>query len=139
MGVSITCTNPKYSFDMGYIGFFNLRKNVALSLDKEFGELYSTLSKMSEEHDFWAKASQLIKSKHLEDEYEDVLMFLFLPDCDGHIGYKTCGKIANLLENNYDSLYNKVFRYAAQTHDDYREFILFLKDCYSHRKNMIWY
>ena len=39
MGITVTATNSKYDFDMGYGGFFNLRKNIALALDKDFGEL----------------------------------------------------------------------------------------------------
>lgn len=43
MGVSITSKNPKYTFDMGYIGFSELRNNIALALDKDFGENYAKL------------------------------------------------------------------------------------------------
>ena len=43
MGISITATNSKYDFYMGYGGFFSLRKNIALALDKEFGENYARL------------------------------------------------------------------------------------------------
>lgn len=35
MGLTITATNSKYEFDMGYGGFYNLRKNIAFALDKE--------------------------------------------------------------------------------------------------------
>ena len=35
MGVTITDTHSPYEFDMGYGGFFNLRKNIAFALDKE--------------------------------------------------------------------------------------------------------
>lgn len=37
MGLSITANNSQYSFDCGYGGFFNLRKNVALAFDEELG------------------------------------------------------------------------------------------------------
>ena len=44
MGVTITATNPKYEFDMGYFGFFQLRKEIALALDEEFGRNYADLA-----------------------------------------------------------------------------------------------
>lgn len=40
MGVSISATHSSYSFDMGYGGFGNLRKNIALALDDAFGNMY---------------------------------------------------------------------------------------------------
>ncbi len=142
MGVSITCTNAKYDFDMGYGGFFNLRKNVAIALDKEFGELYATLSKCLVDEDFAKfdkKAEAMIAAKHLDDTHRDVLDFLFASDCDGKCGYRTCKKIADLLNKDYKRLFDKGFRYGAQQHDDYREFIIFLNDCYRYHKNMVWY
>lgn len=44
MGVTITATNPKYEFDMGYVGFLQLRKEIALALDEEFGRNYADLA-----------------------------------------------------------------------------------------------
>ena len=32
MGVTITAIHSPYEFDMGYGGFFNLRKNIAFAL-----------------------------------------------------------------------------------------------------------
>ncbi len=40
MGITITATNSTYEFDMGYGGFFVLRRNIARALDKEFGDTY---------------------------------------------------------------------------------------------------
>ena len=140
MGVSITCKNPKYAFDMGYGGFFNLRKNIALCLNKEFGENYAMLSKciskaQFEEND--KNAEYLIAKHHLDNEYADVLDFLYAPDCDGKINYRTCGKIYELIKNV--DFGDKCFRYGAYANNDWEEFKIFLKDCYSHRKNMEWY
>ena len=46
--------------------------------------------------------------------------------------------------SKYFMLYNfdfgdKCFRYGAYANNDWEEFKIFLKDCYSHRKNMEWY
>ena len=50
MGITITAKNSSYDFDMGYGGFFNLRKNIALALDKEFGENYEHLGSCWTKH-----------------------------------------------------------------------------------------
>ena len=143
MGITITCTNSKYDFDMGYGGFFNLRKNIALCLNKEFGENYAMLSKciskaQFEEND--RNAEYLISKHHLDDEYADILDFLYASDCDGKINYKTCKQIEELLKANYNKLdlASKSFRYGCAAHNDYVEFMEFLRDCYKYHKNMEW-
>ena len=147
MGVSIECTNPKYSFDMGCGGFLNLRKNVAKSIDKRFGELYEEsmmcLYDKSAAEDLDRKTTEYIESHPdvFPEEDNDVLDFLYTSDCGGKINYRTAKKIADLLEKSFSALdlEHKMFRYAIRSHNDYREFIEFLRDCYSHRKNMVWY
>lgn len=44
MGVCLTSKKSDYSFDMGYIGFNNLRANIASAWDKELGEVYANTS-----------------------------------------------------------------------------------------------
>ena len=140
MGVTMTATDPRYSFDMGCGGFFNLRKNIALALDKEFGENYALLStchspEQFEEND--KTANRIITRKHLDKNYTDVLDFLYQSDCGGEISHKTCKKIYELIKDvDFGS---KGFRYGTLMHNDYEEFKEFLKDCYSHRKKMRWY
>ena len=137
MGVTITCKNPKYSFDMGYGGFFNLRKNIAIALDEEFGNHYSTLTSCHSPQDytnFDNIANRMISEKDLDD---DILDFLFQSDCDGKINYRTCKKIYELIKNV--DFGNKSFRYTAYAHNDYEELKEFLLDCYKYHKNMIWY
>ena len=140
MGLTITATNAKYEFDIGYGGFFRLRKNIALTLDQEFGELYGQLiycHTPSQFEDNDRAIELLINRKHLDEKYKDILDFLYMSDCEGQISYKTCKQIYDLIcHKNFD---DKYFRYAAYAHNDYEEFKEFLKDCYSHHKNMKWY
>ena len=63
-----------------------------------------------------------------------VLDFLYAPDEDGKISYKTCRKIYELIKDV--DFGGKCFRYAAHVHNDYEEFKMFLKECVSHRRNM---
>lgn len=136
MGVSITATNSEYDFYMGYGGFFNLRRNVALALDKDFGENYSLLSKCCtprqfEEND--AVANAIIAEKKLD---ENVVEFLYAPDCGGSISHRTCRKIYDLIKDV--DFGDKGFRYAAYRKDDYEDFKKFLLQCWSKRRKMRW-
>lgn len=136
MGVSITATNSEYDFYMGYGGFFNLRKNVALALDREFGENYALLSRcvtprQFEEND--AVANALITEKNLD---EDVVEFLYASDCGGSVSHKTCRKIYDLIKDV--DFGDKGFRYAAYRKDDYEDFKKFLLQCWSKRRRMRW-
>ena len=137
MGVSISATNSIYEFDMGYGGFFNLRKNIAIALDKEFGENYALLGNCYTVDDYNKNdevANAILERKHLD---EDVVDFLYASDTDGKISYKVCGKIYNLIKDI--DFGDKGFRYVAYRSNDYEEFKEFLKDCYSKRKSMVWY
>lgn len=142
MGITITATNAKHDFDMGYGGFFNLRKNIALSLDEEFGNAYSMLARCITNEDYKDNAElqeRIINEKHLDDEYKDVLDFLYMSDTEGKIGYKTCRKISRLLESRMQELKTKSFQYAVQAGNDYERFIDFLKDCVRYHRNMRWF
>jgi len=133
MGVSIRSTNGVHSFDCGYGGFFNLRKNIAYCISKEFGSLYEDY--VFGNIDIYMINDYIIKF-NVHDLHENVLKFLFASDCEGKIDYKTCKKIYDLIKDV--DFGKKCFRYGAYSHNDYEEFKEFLLDCYSHRKNMRW-
>lgn len=140
MGVSITSKNGVHSFDMGNGGFFILRTSIAYALDKEFGENFSKITSCRTHKDYEdndRRAEEIINAKGLDKEYEEVLDFLYASDSEGKASYRACGKIYELIKDiDYSG---KGFRYAAYQHNDYEEFKDFLKDCYSHRKNMEWW
>ena len=138
MGVTITAANPKYEFDMGYFGFFQLRKEIALALDEEFGRNYADLAHCCTQKEYAANdkaANRIIRKNHL-DRDADVLNFLYMSDSEGEVGYKTCGNILRLIRNRKDVA---GFRYGSMQHNDWEEFREFLQDCYSHRKKMRWH
>lgn len=138
MGVTIYANGSAQSFDMGYGGFFNLRKNIALAYDKDFGEHYATLVKCNTKEDFEVFdkiANELLKD--CPDEDSDILDFLFAADTDGKCAYKTCKKIADLLRQA--DLSDKRFVYMAYSDGkDYKHFIDFLDECYKYRRKMRW-
>lgn len=140
MGVSIYAINSSRSFDMGYGGFINLRTNIALAFNKRFGDHYKTLTTcfMQEHFDAYnKKANAIIEEENLEAD-DDILDFLYAPDCEGGtVGYKTCKKIYELIKDI--DFGNKIFTYAAYSDGkDYEHFKEFLLDCYKHKRNMRW-
>ena len=139
MGVTITANNSKYSFDMGYGGFFSLRAQIALALDKEFGGIYDLYSRCWSPQQYEANdraAEAIINKQHLDVDYKDVLDFLYMSDSEGEISYRTCRKILDLIKD-IDFGQNG-FRYALYRHNDYEEFKSFLAECYSKRRKMRW-
>ena len=137
MGVCISAKNSKYDFYMGYFGFFNLRMNIAYALDKEFGRNYEKLKYCFSKLDFEMNdkiANKLIEEKKID---EDIVEFLYQPDSDGSISYKTCWKIYEIIKGKRFRG-GRGFRYGAYRHNDYTEFKEFLKECYQHRRKMRW-
>ena len=137
MGVSIRATNSSYSFDMGFGGFFNLRKNIALALDDEFGKNYANLAYCHSKEEYAENdriANEILARNPLD---EDILAFLYDSDTTGQISHKVCKKIYNLIQDI--DFGKKCFRYGAYAHNDYEEFKAFLKECYSNRRYMRWF
>lgn len=142
MGVTISATHSSYEFDMGYGGFSNLRKNIALALNDHFGKAYMNYSRCTTKEENKKNdrlCEMMIKTLGLDKEYSDILDFLYASDIEGKISYKTCKKIADLLEPCMPVLRTKWFRYAAYAGHDYEDFVAFLKECYRYHRNMHWY
>ena len=139
MGVCLTSRKSDYSFDMGYGGFHNLRKNIASAWDEELGEAYGDMVMcVTHPKEYNERINRIIANDRFKDEDEDILDFLFASDCDGKCGYKTCGKIYNLIKDI--DFGGKIFTYAAYSDGkDYEKLKLFLKECYQKRRMMIWY
>ena len=141
MGITITANNSKYSFNMGYGGFFNLRTNLAKAYDEEFGELYSALRfcKRKAVYAFFDKVcNDMLSDERFKEEDNDIIDFLFMPDSDGKIRYRTCGKLYNLIKDI--DFGDKRFQFCKYSKgNDYEQFKVFLKECYSHRRNLRWY
>lgn len=140
MGITLFATNSTHSFDMGYGGFFNLRTNLAKAFDEEFGELYAALRycKQPEDYEFFDKiCNDMLSDERFKEEDNDIIEFLFMPDSDGKIKYRTCGKLYNLIKDI--DFKDKIFVYGAHSDGkDYEYLKEFLHECYSHRRNMRW-
>lgn len=141
MGLTITAKNEEMSFDMSASGFFRLRYNIALAYDKEFAKQYEQILYCHTPEDykqFNDKVNKILSDDRFSDDDEDLLNFFFMSDCNGKISYKTCRKIYELIKDI--DFTGKTIVYSAYSDGkDYEHFKKFLKNCYSHRKNMIWY
>lgn len=139
MGVCLTSRKSNYSFDMGYFGFHALRVNIAKAFDEELGEAYSdTCMAMLHPKEYNERINHILADERFKDEDIDIVNFLFDSDCNGKCGYKTCGKIYNLIKDI--DFGNKIFTYAARSDGkDYQYLKEFLKECYQKRRVMIWY
>lgn len=141
MGLTITSKIKKcpIELDGGYGMFMVLRQAIAKLYDKEFGEHYETLSKcFLKEHfdEFNKKANEILRDNRFKEEDEDIIDFLYMSDCGGKIGYKTCKKLYDLLKD-YKS--NIPLRYAFYSHNDWEDIKELLIQCYKHRANLYWY
>lgn len=124
--------NPeKYGYIEGYTsntaGATFLRINCKVTLDEDFEAFNEKAREI---------LRKMISNERLKDGDEDILDFLYAPDCGGKISYKTCKKIYELIKDT-DCKY--CLRYAAYSHNDWADFKQLLKECYSHRASLVWY
>lgn len=144
MGVCLTANNSSYSFYMGYFGFHILRRSIAEIIDPEFAQLYHEMLAgvfMEDRIEAEKKLSKLLADEDkFPEDIECVLDFLFQPDVEGKVSYKTCKKLYDLIKDvNFDG---KSFRYVCDQNSemsDYEMFKKFLKECYRYHRNMRWY
>lgn len=81
MGFTIYANNGSRDFDGGMDGFMNLRTNIALAFDKEFGEHYSTLRSCFRGDDykvFTAKTNKILSHDRFKQEDGDIVDFYLL-------------------------------------------------------------
>lgn len=138
MGFTLYANNSTISFDGGMGGFFNLRKNIALAWDKEFGEHYAKLAGCHDYDEHDRIANEILSDKRFKEEDEDIIRFLYASDCEGSISHKTCKKIYDLIKDI--DFGGKIFTYAAHSDGkDYEHLKELLLECYSHRRKLRWY
>ena len=140
MGLCICSNGSHIELWGGYGMFFRIRERVAKAWDEELGEHYSKLSmagiwSSQECKEFDAKTHEIFSHERFKNEDADLAEFLFMSDCEGSIGYKTCGKIYNLIKDIKDDV---VLRYAIDYDNDWEDLKQLLKDCYSHRSKLRW-
>lgn len=144
MGVCLTANNSSYSFYMGYFGFHALRRSIAEVIDPEFAQLYHEMLAgvfMEDRIEAEKKLSKLLMDEDkFPEDIEPILDFLFQPDVEGKVSYKTCKKLYDLIQDvNFKG---KSFMYGCYQNSemsDYEMFKEFLKECYRYHRSMRWY
>lgn len=141
MGVTISSENC--SIDLGYGGFYNLRKKVAELTAEDIFEHYKHLSdapynekereKFFEEYD---KKIVEIAEAH-NDEINEILDFLYASDCNGEASVNECKKIYEVIKDyDDDILYGYWGRPDCAKFRDFKEIV---KDCIDTNTSMKWY
>ena len=138
MGLEIHAIGIDRTFQCSYIGFANLRNQIAKAYDEDFYKIYSDIKMCLSHTSEWENAiNNVIAKKQFPDEDEDILDFFFSSDCGGSISHKTCKKIHDLIKDI--DFAGCVFTYGAYSDGkDYEHFKDFLKTCYSKRNRMRW-
>ena len=137
MGVSISCKKTGRTIDMGYGGFFNLRKKVAELAGGPFAEHYASLKTFGNEEYFEAfdrRTSEILEKKQADIKIVD---FCLQSDCDGKIHYGACKNILKAIGDYDDNItYGYFGRPDCAMFKDFKEI---LKDCVKNKCDMIWY
>lgn len=137
--MGVTIRNKCKSIDMGYGGFYNLRRNIAGIYSDEFKTLYENWIKPYSEitdEEGNEKLNDLYNRGILTDDDDCVLDFLFASDCSGKITSKTCKKLFDLIKDYDDNiLYGYVGRPDCAKFSDFKEIVYI---CAKNRLTLFW-
>ena len=143
MGIALG--NCKNMIALGHFGFQRLRSKVAELLDEEFGNRYKDIPDIQRQayqsdssEKVWEvynnQLNEIIDRNHLDD---NVLEFLFQPDCNGKLSYKVCRSLYNVIKDYDDDI---IYGYSGQKNPaKFADFKAIVEDCYKHRRQLIWY
>ncbi|MBO5521773.1 MAG: hypothetical protein J5973_08890 [Eubacterium sp.] len=142
--MGVTVRSPHYEIDLGYFGFFRLRRKVAELLGEEIGAHYDemrrthTFADKEAEDAFWEQydaRTEFLASQKPKNTWK-VFEFLYAPDCDGKVTYGACKQILAVI-GDYDD--NLLYGYAG--HKDCAKFADFkriMEDCAATKRPMRW-
>ena len=135
--MGLTICNKYGSIDIGYGGFFNLRKNIAGIYSKEFADLYENWCRGKIKNDEGNKKLQeFFDNGILKDDDELVLDFLFASDCKGKLDGKTCRKLYHHIKDyDDDILYGYVGRPDCAKFKDFKDLV---ESSYRYRSILRW-
>lgn len=126
--------NKEYHMEMGYFSFHSLRNLIANIYNYDLFEIYKKLDKCHTEDEFKAFDDEMntyLETAKLDD---DIIEFLFLPDTEGSISYKTCGKLYKIIKD-----YTSDIRFGyVNTNNTFEYFKEMLLDCKKKKRKLYW-
>lgn len=137
--MGVTIENKNRSIDMGYGGFYNLRKNIAGIYSIEFKNLYEEwcrpYSKITNEEGNKILAS-FYERNILTDDDDIVLDFLFASDCEGKISVKGCRRLYKIIKDYDDNIcYGYIGRNDCAMFKDFKSLV---EECAKNRIILKW-
>ena len=138
--MGITIGNRNRTLDMGYGGFYNLRRNIAGIYSEEFKSLYeawcSPVGRLSNEEGN-EQLAELYSRGILCDDDDIVLDFLFASDSDGKISVKGCRRLYEVIADYDDDIcYGYIARPDCAKFIDFKKIV---EDCAKNRLVLKWY
>lgn len=127
------------SYDMGYITFFQLRKDIAYTVSEEYGKHYEEMpkacAKLIDVACYDLRTERLIKKYHCKERF---LSFLYQSDVEGKLSPYKCKALLDQISNvRNDALYGyTAYPESCLTMDKFKEL---LRQCFNRRKYLEWY
>ena len=148
MGLTITANyKDAPEWDMGYASFFMLRRDIAYTVSKEFGDHYADITssiymfdkKACEEYD--KITDYLIKKYRLKKRFVD---FLYAPDSGYRLSPMKCKAVLHQIaygDNSADAENESLYGYTGRPDSCMKmtDFIDLLTTCSATKKYLIWY
>ena len=122
MAIDFQNQSNTVSTRMGYSKFFAFRTEIATRLDKTFGEIYGDAVTAFNIPNAWNIACEECVSKPELADKQDIIDFLFMPDCGGELAPEVCKKIADLIDDS-----------------EWAELKDVLLECYNLNEPLVWY
>jgi len=115
MGLDLRAKNyPNENLCVRYTEFGFIRKQIAKSYNREFGELYERFYRGE-------KLTELENNRYNEICDDDLDLLLLHSDCDGKLTYQECKRISKSLDKFE-------FKYPEEWRQDYKDKFYILKD-----------
>ena len=142
--MGVTIVGAKKSLDLTFSGFSKLRQVVADLSNPKIGKHYSLIfegfmlstaarTEYFERYD--AKTEEL--SEKFNGEMDNILDFLYAPDCEGEISVDTCKEIYELVKDHEcETLFGYAGRIDNVRFDDFKSL---LAECIDANEPVEWY
>ena len=127
------------SYDMGYLSFYWLRRDIAYTVSEEYGQHYEKLpeacAKLIDQAIYDLRTERLIKKYHLKERF---LSFLYQPDLEGKLSPFMCKALFDQIKSlESDTLYGYTSRPEhCMTMGKFKEI---LQQCFDRKVYLVWY